>query len=160
MGRLAGRRPPLEPPATRRCDEARAGAPVLLGHTLDDQAETVLLGLGRGSGARSIAGHAAVSTRRGAGRCWACDARSPTRRATNSGSRAWQDPHNTDPRYTRARLRPDVLPLLEDVLGGGVAEALARTATALREDSEALDDLARTRNSTRWSPADGLDARR
>jgi len=54
----------------------------------------------------------------------------------------WQDPHNADRRFTRTRLRTEVLPLLEDVLGGGVAEALARTATALREDTEALDDIA------------------
>ncbi len=54
----------------------------------------------------------------------------------------WRDPHNRDPRFTRARLRAEVLPLLEDVLGGGVAEALARTATALREDGEVLDGIA------------------
>lgn len=54
----------------------------------------------------------------------------------------WQDPHNAEPRFTRVRLRREVLPLLEDVLGGGVAEALARTATALREDTETLDALA------------------
>jgi tRNA(Ile)-lysidine synthase len=58
------------------------------------------------------------------------------------GLTAWQDPHNTDRRFTRTRLRLEVLPLLEDVLGGGVAEALARTATALREDTELIDSLA------------------
>ena len=58
------------------------------------------------------------------------------------GLAAWQDPHNTDSRFTRARLRNEVLPLLEDVLGGGVAEALARTATALREDTGLIDTLA------------------
>jgi tRNA(Ile)-lysidine synthase len=58
------------------------------------------------------------------------------------GLTPWQDPHNDDPRFTRARLRADVLPLLEDVLGGGVAEALARTAAALREDCDVLDDIA------------------
>ena len=58
------------------------------------------------------------------------------------GLTPWQDPHNTDPRFTRARLRTEVLPLLEEVLGGGVAEALARTATALREDTDTLDELA------------------
>ena len=67
---------------------------------------------------------------------------SPTRRATSWASTPWHDPHNADRRYTRARLRAEVLPLLEDVLGGGVAEALARTATALREDTETLDGLA------------------
>jgi len=58
------------------------------------------------------------------------------------GLTAWQDPHNTDRRFTRTRLRLEVLPLLEDVLGGGVAEALARTATALREDGDLIDTLA------------------
>lgn len=120
---------------------ARDGAPVLIAHTLDDQAETVLLGLGRGSGARSIAGmlphdppwgRPLLRVRRAVTR-GACD---------ELGLTPWHDPHNVDPRYTRVRLRNEVLPLLEDVLGGGVAEALARTATALREDVEALDGLA------------------
>ena len=102
----------------------------------------MLLGLGRGSGAAVDRRHAARTTRRGAARCWACAARSPTRRAPNWGSTPWHDPHNADRRFTRVRLRTEVLPLLEDVLGGGVAEALARTATALREDTEALDELA------------------
>jgi tRNA(Ile)-lysidine synthase len=58
------------------------------------------------------------------------------------GLMPWQDPHNADGRFTRPRLRTEVLPLLEEVLGGGVAEALARTATALREDTDTLDELA------------------
>ncbi len=122
-------------------DAARGGAPVLLAHTLDDQAETVLLGLGRGSGPRSIAGM----------RLWDPPWGRPlleVRRADTEavcaelGLTPWRDPHNTDPRYTRVRLRTEVLPLLEDVLAGGVAPALARTAAALREDNDALDALA------------------
>jgi tRNA(Ile)-lysidine synthase len=115
--------------------------PVLLAHTLDDQAETVLLGLGRGSGARSIAGMRPHDPP------W-CRPLLGVRRATTHaacgelGLNPWQDPHNSDRRFTRARLRHEVLPLLEDVLGGGVAEALARTATALREDTEFIDTLA------------------
>ena len=58
------------------------------------------------------------------------------------GLTPWRDPHNDDPRYTRVRLRAEVLPLLEEVLGGGVAEALARTATALQADGALLDALA------------------
>jgi tRNA(Ile)-lysidine synthase len=58
------------------------------------------------------------------------------------GLTPWADPHNVDPRFTRVRLRTEVLPLLEDVLNGGVAAALARTATQLREDTEALDKWA------------------
>jgi tRNA(Ile)-lysidine synthase len=120
---------------------ARDGAPVLLAHTLDDQAETVLLGLGRGSGARSIAGM------RPADPPWFRPLLDVRRRVTGQvcselGLTAWDDPHNGDRRFTRVRLRTEVLPLLEDVLGGGVAEALARTATALREDTDALDGMA------------------
>ena len=58
------------------------------------------------------------------------------------GLTPWEDPHNLDPRYTRVRVRTEVLPLLEDVLGGGVAESLARTAASLRADNDALDALA------------------
>ena len=118
----------------------RAG-PVLLAHTLDDQAETVLLGLGRGSGARSIAGMRPYDPP------WCRPLLGVRRTTTHAACRelgltAWQDPHNSDRRFTRSRLRLEVLPLLEDVLGGGVAEALARTATALREDTEFMDALA------------------
>ncbi|MBO0680753.1 tRNA lysidine(34) synthetase TilS [Mycolicibacterium sp. S2-37] len=121
--------------------DAHGGAPVLLAHTLDDQAETVLLGLGRGSGPRSIAGmrvsdppwyRPLLGVRR-ASTVAAC---------AELGLTPWQDPHNADPRFTRSRLRTEVLPMLEDVLGGGVAAALARTAAALREDTAALDGLA------------------
>jgi tRNA(Ile)-lysidine synthase len=122
-------------------DGARAGAPVLLAHTLDDQAETVLLGLGRGSGPRSIAGMRPYDPP------WCRPLLGVRRTLTHAacielGLTPWQDPHNSDPRFTRVRLRSEALPLLEDVLGGGVAEALARTAAALREDIDALDGRA------------------
>jgi tRNA(Ile)-lysidine synthase len=116
----------------------RPGSPVLLGHTLDDQAETVLLGLGRGSGARSIAGmrewdepwlRPLLGLRRSVVHAACSD---------HSGDlEPWSDPHNVDPRFTRVRLRHEVLPLVEDVLPGAT-EALARTAAQLREDDEAL----------------------
>jgi tRNA(Ile)-lysidine synthase len=122
-------------------DAARGGAPVLLAHTLDDQAETVLLGLGRGSGPRSLAGMRVWDPPWG--RPFLDVRRADTEAAcAELGLTPWQDPHNTDPRYTRVRLRAEVLPLLEDVLAGGVAPALARTASALREDNDALDALA------------------
>ena len=125
----------------RALDDARGGAPVLLAHTLDDQAETVLLGLGRGSGSRSIAGMRPCDPP------WCRPLLGVRRAVTHAGCEElgltpWQDPHNSDRRFTRTRLRTEVLPLLEDVLGGGVAEALARTATALREDTDTLDELA------------------
>ncbi len=114
---------------------------VLLGHTLDDQAETVLLGLGRGSGPRSLAGMRPHDPPWG--RPLLGVTRATTRRACRAlGVDPWQDPHNEDPRFTRVRLRTEVVPLLEDVLSGGVAASLARTAAQLREDTEALDTLA------------------
>ena len=114
---------------------------VLLGHTLDDQAETVLLGLGRGSGPRSIAGMRALDPPWG--RPFLDIPRQVTLAAcARLGIQPWHDPHNIDARFTRVRLRAEVLPLLEDVLNGGVAPALARTAKQLREDADALDDWA------------------
>ena len=114
---------------------------VLLGHTLDDQAETVLLGLARGSGARALAGMAAVRGR----------LRRPLlglpralvgRACAEAGLEPWDDPHNADPAYARVRVRSAALPALEAALGPGVATALARTAALLREDADALDALA------------------
>jgi tRNA(Ile)-lysidine synthase len=58
------------------------------------------------------------------------------------GLAPWQDPHNSDFRFARARVRHQALPALEAALGPGVAEALARTASQLRADAECLDDLA------------------
>lgn len=138
-------------------DTARRDRPVLLAHTLDDQAETVLLGLGRGSGARSIAGMRPHDPP------WCRPLLGIRRSVTHAvcaelGLTAWQDPHNTDRRFTRTRLRQEVLPLLEDVLGGGVAEALARTATALREDTELIDALI-ARAVTTSMVGDRLDTR-
>ena len=116
-------------------------ADVLLGHTLDDQAETVLLGLARGSGGRSLSG-----MRRGFD-CYRRPLLDVTRAQTEAACRAqgldfWTDPHNEDPRFTRSRVRHRVLPVLEEELGPGVAATLARTADQLREDSAALDEVA------------------
>lgn len=114
---------------------------ILLAHTLDDQAETVLLGLARGSGPGSLKGmlpdtgrllRPFLGLRRATTRAFCAD----------SGLEPWDDPHNEDLSYTRVRVRAEVLPVLERELGPGVAEALARTAEQLREDDEALDRLA------------------
>ncbi|MDY7542424.1 tRNA lysidine(34) synthetase TilS [Cryobacterium sp. 5B3] len=110
---------------------------ILLGHTLDDQAETVLLGLARGSGPVSLHGMLQVSgpylrpllgIRRG----------QTVAACTDAGLTPWMDPHNAEHRFARVRVRETVLPVLERELGPGVAEALARTADLLREDEEAL----------------------
>ncbi|MBO8192363.1 tRNA lysidine(34) synthetase TilS [Streptomyces oryzae] len=121
--------------------ERHGAAAVLLGHTRDDQAETVLLGLARGSGTRSLSGMAAVSGPGGRYRrpFLAID-RQTTRKACMVQSLpVWDDPHNTDPAYTRSRVRHEALPALEKALGKGVIEALARTAQLSRDDADALD---------------------
>ncbi|GAA1953832.1 tRNA lysidine(34) synthetase TilS [Microbacterium deminutum] len=126
--------------------EARAvgATAVLIGHTLDDQAETVLLGLARGSGGTSLQGMAAASALEGVLllRPLLEVRRSTTRSACAAeGLEPWDDPHNADPRFARVRVRQRVLPVLEAELGPGIAEALARTAAQLREDSDAFDEM-------------------
>jgi tRNA(Ile)-lysidine synthase len=114
---------------------------ILLGHTLDDQAETVLLGLARGAGPTSLRG---MDARAGLYlRPFLGIRRQTTEQAcADAGLEPWHDPHNDDPAYARVRIRRNVLPVLEAELGPGVAVALARTADQLREDSDALDHMA------------------
>jgi tRNA(Ile)-lysidine synthase len=135
--------------------ERLGAALVLLGHTRDDQAETVLLGLTRGSGARSLAGM------RRAFDHYARPLLDVTRDQTVTacqveGLEPWDDPHNDDPGYTRVRVRRTVLPVLEEQLGPGVAATLARTADQLRDDVEALDALARAAYDALPAAADGI----
>ena len=123
-------------------DARQTGArAVLLGHSRDDQAETVLLAwpvvlapgrwLACRPGVGSTGGRCSVRPGPRCGpRAWRC------------GLRPWDDPHNRDPSYARARVRHQALPALEAALGPGIAEALARTAGQVR-DCEVLDDLAR-----------------
>ena len=138
---------------------ARLGSEVvLLGHTRDDQAETVLLGLTRGSGGRSLAGM------RRAFDVFRRPLLDVTRAQTEAACRAegvdvWTDPHNQDPRFTRARVRHTVLPMLERELGPGVAETLARTGEQLRPDMEALDRFAEQALATHYDEAAGFDVR-
>ncbi|HEX4016104.1 MAG TPA: tRNA lysidine(34) synthetase TilS [Frankiaceae bacterium] len=121
--------------------EEQGAAAILLGHTLDDQAETVLLRLARGSGARSLAGMAA---RDGLWRRPLLGLRRSVVRdsCAQSGLPVWDDPANADPAFARSRVRSQVLPLLESALGPGIAESLARSAALLRADADALDALA------------------
>ncbi|MGW6977871.1 tRNA lysidine(34) synthetase TilS [Streptomyces sp. NPDC054932] len=129
-------------------DEAadRLGAAaVLLGHTRDDQAETVLLGLARGSGIRSLSGMPEVSggsagrTNRYRRPFLQVDRQTARKACMVQSLPVWDDPHNIDPAYTRSRLRHEGLPALEKALGKGVVEALARTAQLSRDDADALD---------------------
>lgn len=121
---------------------AEAGsAAVLLGHTADDQAETVLLGLLRGSGQRSLAG---MAPRRGRYRRPFLDIERIfiEQALAESPVEPWRDPHNEDPRFTRIRVRKQVLPMLTEELGPGVAAGLRRTAALARADADVLDEWA------------------
>ena len=113
---------------------------VLLGHTLDDQAETVLLGLARGSGARSLSG---MRAHEGIYRRPFLEIARDIVRAEVSNLDVFEDPHNSDPKFSRVRVRNTILPLLESELGPGVTQALVRSADLLRDDADALDALAR-----------------
>jgi len=122
-------------------EAASRSATIWLGHTLDDQAENVLLGLARGSGLRSLAG---MAPRTGPlVRPLLGLRRTATEQAcAELGLDPWADPQNADPRFARVRVRRTVLPTLEAELGPGAAEALARTAALAREDADLLDALA------------------
>ncbi|WP_122261175.1 tRNA lysidine(34) synthetase TilS [Ornithinimicrobium cerasi] len=122
---------------------------VLVGHTLDDQAEQVLLGLARGSGARSLAGMPARRRLGDEGRAMLLrpllgTPRARTRQAcADLGLPAWEDPHNDDPRFTRVRVRRALADLEAD-LGPGLAAALVRSADLLRDDADALEAVSAT----------------
>ncbi|MCX6443059.1 MAG: tRNA lysidine(34) synthetase TilS [Actinobacteria bacterium] len=117
-------------------------AAVFLGHTRDDQAETVLLGLARGSGTRSLSGmahHNGIYVR-------------PLLEITRIQNEEfckelnldyWNDPHNHNSQFARVRVRTDALPVLEKTIGPGIADALARSAHLLRDDADALDHWAK-----------------
>jgi tRNA(Ile)-lysidine synthase len=113
----------------------------LLAHTLNDQAETVLLGLARGSGARSLSGMAVENN------IYVRPLLKISRQTTvaachEGGIEIWSDPHNDDLRFARVRVRKNALPNLEENLGPGITEALVRSADLLRDDADALDSFA------------------
>jgi tRNA(Ile)-lysidine synthase len=121
--------------------ELRKAKQIYLGHTRDDQAETVLLGLARGSGARSLSGMAAVNGM--IIRPMLSLTRELSERVCSDlGLTIWNDPHNVNQEFSRVRVRTQVLPLMEEAIGPGIAEALARTASLLRDDADALDAMA------------------
>ena len=127
--------------ALRSAAERHDAAVILTGHTRNDQAETVLLGLARGSGPGSLRGMAELDGLIGR------PLLDVTREATHAAALAeglepWDDPHNSDERYSRVRVRHTVLPAMENELGPGIVDALARTADLVRDDDDALDLLA------------------
>ena len=113
---------------------------ILLGHTLEDQGETVLLGLARGSGARSLSG---MRAKEGIYRRPFLGITRQIVRDEVADLDVFEDPHNSDLKYSRVRVRNLVLPVMETQLGPGVTQALARSADLLRDDADALDALAR-----------------
>jgi len=114
---------------------------IFLGHTRDDQAETVLLGLARGSGTRSLSGMAVVNGK------YVRPLLQLTRTQTvaacaEADLTPWSDPHNLNEKFSRVRVRNKVMPILEEEIGPGIAAALARSAAILRDDADALDEMA------------------
>jgi len=114
---------------------------IFLGHTRDDQAESVLLGLARGSGTRSLSG---MATQNGMYvRPLLAITREQTLQAcTEEKLEPWSDPHNVDPQFKRVRVRLQTLPVLEETIGPGISASLARSAGLLRDDADALDEWA------------------
>jgi len=127
--------------ALQRITLEKNAVKVLLGHTRDDQAESVLLGLARGSGTRSLSGMASEN-----GiylRPLLALTRAQTEAAcTEFGIEYWNDPHNENHDFSRVRVRREVLPVMEEQIGPGIAAALARSAALLRDDADALDAIA------------------
>ncbi|MEO1612139.1 MAG: tRNA lysidine(34) synthetase TilS, partial [Pseudomonadota bacterium] len=132
---------------------ARNGlAAVALGHTMDDQAETVLMRLGRGAGVDGLSGMAMRSEANGT--VWLRPMlgvrRDALREALRARNAAWvDDPSNDDPKYDRVRARA-ALETLADL--GVTAEGLAETASRLSEARAALDEGATAlfRDAAEW----------
>jgi len=129
---------------------------ILLAHTLDDQAETVLLGLARGSGVRSLSGMAAVRGR--FVRPFLTVRRTDTEQACRDwGLAYWTDPTNSNPAYTRSRLR-SAMSTLDSTLGPGFVDALARTADLARTDADFIDDHVQATGIDTSQPTLPIDA--
>jgi tRNA(Ile)-lysidine synthase len=120
---------------------AYGASQIFLGHTRDDQAETVLLGLARGSGTRSLSGMATVNGKYA--RPFLQLTRLQTVAACDEAAiTPWSDPHNANEKFSRVRVRNKVMPVMEEEIGPGIAAALARSAAILRDDADALDEMA------------------
>lgn len=124
--------------------EVANGRPILLGHTANDQAETVLLRLLRGSGAHSLSAMSACT------KTWHRPFLSHSRGdietavvelLTPLGITPWQDPHNFDEVFSRVRIR-NLLETLSQEFGPSIISGLVRTADMLRADNQVLDHMA------------------
>lgn len=125
----------------RRVAREENASAIVLGHTLDDQAETVLMRLVRGSGALGLSAmkpwdgellRPLLETRRDAVLAHISAYRLPYR----------SDPSNTDTTFIRNRVRHELIPLLEQRFNPNIAEALGRTARTLFEEHSALREVA------------------
>lgn len=165
----------------RALGAAAAGRPLLVAHTASDDAEGVLLGLARGSGAGALAGLRPITTAThqrsdsdqrqasndhpaiAAGAAWLgrpllASTREDTEATCHrAGLSFWSDPHNASPRFRRSRVRQELLPLMEDILGPGVADSLTRTARLLREDADYLDAVAHAEYASFTAPTDNIE---
>ena len=114
---------------------------ILLAHTQDDQAETVLMRLTRGSGAKSLSGMAQVS-----GKYLRPFLHLRKKLVHDSldliGLKAWQDPANTDHQFLRVKVRQVLMPKIVEVLGESAISSLDKTSQLLRLDNQALEELA------------------
>jgi tRNA(Ile)-lysidine synthase len=139
--------------ALERARFALGASTVLLGHTADDQAETVLLNVLRGSASAGLGG---MPGRRGTlARPLLGLRRTETAEICAAlGVAPLEDPMNDDEAFRRVALRREVLPLLERVAGRDLVPVLARQAGVLRAESDFLDELARAA----WPPPED-DAR-
>lgn len=122
----------------RRARWAALGPAAATGHTMDDQAETVLINLLRGAGADGLAGmrpghrHPMLGLRRAETRAVCASA----------GLLPVEDPSNRDPRFLRNRVRHELLPLCQALAGRDVVPVLARQAAVLADEAALLDTLA------------------
>ena len=114
---------------------------VLLAHTQDDQAETMLMRLTRGSGAKSLSAMKEVS-----GKYLRPFLHIRKKELVNALEKEnisyWQDPANTNYKFLRAKVRHELMPKLIEILGDSVIDSLDKTSELLKEDNEALDLIA------------------
>ena len=133
---------PDGPNLEARAREARhraLGPGAATGHTMDDQAETVLGNLLRGAGVHGLAGmragpsHPLLALRRS----------ETVALCARLGLATVRDPSNDDPRFVRNRVRAELLPLCADIAGRDVVPVLARQAALLAGDADLLDGVGR-----------------
>ena len=135
--------------------EELGGGVAAVGHTADDQAETVLLSLLRGGGLEAVSGMAPV-VRPIVRPLIEIEREQTVAFCRAIGLRPRRDPMNEDPAYMRVGVRRRVIPALERALGRNIRSTLVRTAALLREDADLLHELA-ARAAVDVATRDGQD---